>query len=177
MSSTPRIYVACLASYNNGILHGKWIDCDQGVDAMQAEISAMLADSPTVGAEEWAIHADANFCGITISENMDLDKVVEITEALVEYEDVFVAAYNNFRHSYSIDYILDIVKYSYCGVYENLGAYAEEVLNDSDSLNGVPHNLLKYFDYEEYGKDMELNGEIWTENVGYKRIHIFRGDV
>lgn len=24
--SDNRIYVACLASYNNGVLHGKWID-------------------------------------------------------------------------------------------------------------------------------------------------------
>ena len=23
---TPRIYVACLAAYNNGRLHGRWID-------------------------------------------------------------------------------------------------------------------------------------------------------
>lgn len=24
----PRIYVACLAAYNNGHLHGRWIDAD-----------------------------------------------------------------------------------------------------------------------------------------------------
>lgn len=42
-----RIYVACLASYNNGRLHGAWIDCD-GKDAAEisAEINAMLATSP-----------------------------------------------------------------------------------------------------------------------------------
>jgi Antirestriction protein (ArdA) len=26
----PRIYVACLAAYNNGYLHGAWIDAIQG---------------------------------------------------------------------------------------------------------------------------------------------------
>ena len=30
--STPRIYVACLAAYNNGRLHGRWIDADQSVE-------------------------------------------------------------------------------------------------------------------------------------------------
>lgn len=42
-----RIYAACLASYNNGRLHGAWIDCD-GKDAgdIWAEINAMLATSP-----------------------------------------------------------------------------------------------------------------------------------
>ncbi|CZG68743.1 Antirestriction protein [Legionella pneumophila] len=26
---TPQIYIACLASYNNGIFHGQWIDVTQ----------------------------------------------------------------------------------------------------------------------------------------------------
>ncbi|WP_447531297.1 antirestriction protein ArdA, partial [Legionella pneumophila] len=26
---TPQIYVACLAAYNNGIVHGEWIDATQ----------------------------------------------------------------------------------------------------------------------------------------------------
>ena len=40
---TPKIYVACLAAYNNGILHGQWINVDQDVDALQNEIQDMLA--------------------------------------------------------------------------------------------------------------------------------------
>ena len=30
-NTEPRIYVACLAAYNNGILHGAWIDAAQVV--------------------------------------------------------------------------------------------------------------------------------------------------
>ena len=26
MTTNPEIYVACLASYNSGILHGEWIE-------------------------------------------------------------------------------------------------------------------------------------------------------
>ena len=32
MADTPRIYVACLAAYNGGTLHGEWIDADQSAD-------------------------------------------------------------------------------------------------------------------------------------------------
>jgi len=42
----PRIYVACLASYNNGVLHGAWIDAVQDADALQAEVATMLRASP-----------------------------------------------------------------------------------------------------------------------------------
>ncbi|RWI96378.1 MAG: antirestriction protein ArdA [Mesorhizobium sp.] len=40
-----RFYAACLASYNNGVLHGRWIDASDDVDAMQDEINGMLRES------------------------------------------------------------------------------------------------------------------------------------
>ncbi len=42
----PRIYVACLASYNSGILHGEWIDANQTETEIDLEIRAMLRKSP-----------------------------------------------------------------------------------------------------------------------------------
>ncbi|KDA00731.1 antirestriction protein ArdA, partial [Hyphomonas oceanitis] len=49
----PRIYVACLAAYNNGRLHGAWIDAITP-DAIRAGVREMLATSPEPDAEEWA---------------------------------------------------------------------------------------------------------------------------
>jgi len=46
MTPYCRIYVACLASYNAGILHGTWIDANQDADAIRAEVRAMLKSSP-----------------------------------------------------------------------------------------------------------------------------------
>tara|TARA_R110000796_G_scaffold9452_7_gene32203 strand:+ start:1004 stop:1669 length:666 start_codon:yes stop_codon:yes gene_type:complete len=42
---TPRFYAACLASYNNGVLHGAWIEASTDTDEMQEEIAAMLRAS------------------------------------------------------------------------------------------------------------------------------------
>lgn len=42
-----KIYAACLASYNNGILYGSWIDCEgKNAADISKEISEMLAKSP-----------------------------------------------------------------------------------------------------------------------------------
>src|SRR5690606_24439735 len=38
----PRIYAACLAAYNSGYLHGRWIDATRDPEGIQAEVSAML---------------------------------------------------------------------------------------------------------------------------------------
>ena len=46
MSDVIRFYAADLAAYNNGVLHGVWIDADTDVDVMQDEINAMLRKSP-----------------------------------------------------------------------------------------------------------------------------------
>lgn len=45
-STSPRIYVACLAAYNSGTLHGEWIDAAQDVGEIEDEVMAMLRASP-----------------------------------------------------------------------------------------------------------------------------------
>ena len=57
-TTETRVYAACLAAYNNGKLHGKWIDIDDDTttETLQAEIATMLASSPEPGEEEWAFH-------------------------------------------------------------------------------------------------------------------------
>ena len=43
---TPRIYVACLAAYVNGHLHGSWIDVEDE-DSIQDAVRAILKSSPS----------------------------------------------------------------------------------------------------------------------------------
>ena len=42
---TPRIYVSVLADYNNGRMHGAWIDCDQDIDSIVQEIHQLYITS------------------------------------------------------------------------------------------------------------------------------------
>jgi len=56
IAATPRIYVASLADYNAGRLHGRWIDADRPAEAIREQIAQMLAESKAPVAEEWAIH-------------------------------------------------------------------------------------------------------------------------
>lgn len=65
---TPKIYVACLASYNSGILYGEWIDVNQSVDEISDQIKTMLVGSSIENAEEWAIHDYEGFGAIRLGE-------------------------------------------------------------------------------------------------------------
>ena len=87
----PRIYVACLAAYNQGHLHGTWIDADQDADAIHEEIQQMLAESPVPDAEEWAIHDYEGFGGLNLSEYEDIERVAEFGQLLAEHGPAFGA--------------------------------------------------------------------------------------
>jgi antirestriction protein len=46
MNAEIKIYVADLAAYNNGKLHGIWINACDDVEDIQEQINKMLAESP-----------------------------------------------------------------------------------------------------------------------------------
>ena len=73
----PRIYVACLAAYNNGILHGAWIEATEAWSMWEATRD-MLAKSPIPDAEEWAIHDHEGFASIRINEYDSFERVAEL---------------------------------------------------------------------------------------------------
>ena len=76
----PRIYVACLAAYNNGKLHGEWIDADMDADMIEDAVQEMLAKSPIPTAEEWAIHDHDGFGGIKIGEYESFERVAKLAD-------------------------------------------------------------------------------------------------
>ena len=80
----PRIYVACLAAYNNGRLHGCWIDTTDPHEVWQ-QVREMLAASPEPDAEEWAIHDYEGFDGCQISEWASFDAVCELADFIEEH--------------------------------------------------------------------------------------------
>ena len=73
----PRIYIACLAAYNSGILHGRWIAATMP-DEVQAEVRTMLAESPVPEAEEWAIHDHEGFEDVSVSDYASFESVCDL---------------------------------------------------------------------------------------------------
>ncbi len=112
-----RIYVACLAAYNNGILHGHWIDATQEADDVRAEISAMLKTSPVPGAEEYAIHDYEGFEGARIEEYSGIDEVCALAAFIAEHGELggkLAAYYGN------VDDAREAIEDHYAGEYPSL---------------------------------------------------------
>ena len=158
-----RIYVACLASYNAGTLHGRWIDALQSVEAIEEEIAAMLKDSPEPGAEEWAIH-DAD--GIIVSEYASIASVVFLAEMMDKHGD----AWTDYVDWIGVDHATEEgFEESYCGAWDSLQAYAEDYLESTGAFDGAPDLLKNYFDFEAFTRDLGYDGYYFTTNG-----HVFR---
>ncbi|HEY9838759.1 MAG TPA: antirestriction protein ArdA, partial [Vampirovibrionales bacterium] len=160
---TPMIYVACLASYNSGILHGWWIDANQDPDDIQADINEMLETSPMDGAEEWAIHAFDNFGFLQISEDETIETVARWGQLLAENpdEDQAISHYLQYAKDKGIDPNNEDFQQRYCGFWQNSEKFAlqsEEVkeLYQWEEFQKNNPFWSQYIDWEQLGRELEM---------------------
>lgn len=165
----PRIYVACLAAYNSGYLHGKWIDADQDADDIMSDIMAMLESSPIEYAEEWAIHDYEGFGALHISEYEGIASVAQIAAFLIKYgllgSEVAEHLGADLREA------REAMEDRYIGCFDKLADYMAELIEETTE---IPQNLIYYIDYEAMARDAEINGDFFTVRISGD-LHVFWG--
>lgn len=164
----PRIYLACLASYNSGRLYGTWVEAGQGEQHIWAALRSMIAVSPEPGAEEWAIHAYEGFEGAKLSESASFEHACALAEFIAEHGELGakVCEYcgndlNDARATFE----------RYAGAYSSAATYAEDLHDDLGTQ--IPEGLKYYIDWQALAKDMELNGDIIVVELGFSDVHVF----
>lgn len=180
--ASPSIYVACLAAYNNGWLHGKWIDCTASYHDVCGEIQSMLRDSPVtkefgeIGGE-WTIHDSQNWGHFQVEESADIEELCEVADVLKNGRDhydseLIVAIMNDFK--YSVDKSVSYLENFYIGEYNSAQDYADKVLGESGAFDRIPW-LRGYFDYEGYARDLEINS-LTTYDAPNRRVYILHNN-
>jgi len=168
MSEEIRIYVADLAAYNNGKLHGVWINACDDKDDIQDQINKMLKQSPEGFAEEYAIHDYEGFGAYGLGEYEGIDTVHDIACFIEEHPELAGELLSHFGGH--LDDAKKAVEENYCGCYQSLADYAEELTEQSTE---IPENLAFYIDYERMGRDMDLGGDVYTIETSFDEVHIF----
>jgi antirestriction protein len=175
----PRIYVASLSDYNDGRLHGAWIDAAQDPDELHREVLGMLIDSVLPDAEEFAIHDYEGFGPLRLSEYENLETVALIARGIHEHGPAF--AHWAALVGTNDPELLGSFEDHYEGHAESVEAYAEQLLDDMgfgsdfDLAGQLPASLQPYvrFDVEGFARDLELSGDIMTSE-GDGGIYVFR---
>jgi antirestriction protein len=168
-NDTPRIYVADLSAYNNGRLHGSWIDATQEPDAIYEEIQAMLKKSPEPSAEEWAIHDFENFGGLKLSESEDIEKVSQVAKLIEEHGPLFAELVSYYGGVENIDDAVEAMEENYQGGYDSLADWAEQFAKDTGASMD---KYESYIDWERVGNDADMSGDVFTIEVDGK-VHVF----
>ncbi|MEM7570444.1 MAG: antirestriction protein ArdA, partial [Pseudomonadota bacterium] len=116
--SPIRVYVACLASYNTGILHGAWIDATQGENHLRKATQDMLKRSPMSNAEEWAIHDHEGLPNASVQEHSSFTKIAGLASFMEDHGRLgeAILAY----YSGSLDDARDALTERYQGQFESL---------------------------------------------------------
>ena len=165
-NSDIRIYVACLAAYNNGILHGRWINADQDADDIRSEIAAMLKASPIEDAEEYAIHDYEGFEGVSLSEYHGIDEVSAMAAFIAEHGELGAELFKHYGDIAAAETALEDV---YCGEYRSIAEYAEQLTEETVS---IPESLRYYIDYDAMARDMAISDVLFIE-TGFECVHVF----
>ena len=163
----PRIYVACLAAYNSGCLHGRWIDATTP-DEIMDEVRVMLADSPEPDAEEWAIHDYEGFEGASLSEYASFETVCELADFIEEHGELGAKLMSHFGDDLAE---ARAAFEDYAGEYRSSADFAEELTRDTGTE--IPPSLDYYIDWQALARDMALNGEILVFQTGFDEVHVF----
>lgn len=169
-----RLYVACLASYNAGHLHGRWINAAQPVESIRSEIQDMLRHSPEPGAEEWAIHDYEGFGALSLSEFESIEAVAEAALLIAEHGPVFAALISHFGGVSNLQDARDKFEDGYRGAYESVADYAQELVEEcyGRELKRLPQFIRYHIDFDGIGDDLEMGGDIFTLQCD-GQIHVF----
>lgn len=172
-TETPRIYAACLASYNNGVLYGAWIDADQDAESIGEAINVMLKGSKEPGAEEYAIH-DYEYLPSSLGEHPDLDDVSDLGALVTEHGYALVKGVLD--HCGDASEVKEKLEDNYAGAWDSLEAYVQNFWEDCGDMPKAPDNQwwhpANYTDWERMAHDLEISGDVFTVEVS-GTMHVF----
>jgi antirestriction protein len=167
---TPRVYVACLGCYNEGRLHGKWMDADE-LDSewlhgdLHEDGSHPMTRCKKLYHDEWAIH-DSEY--IDCSEHPDIPKLITVMQLFEEHGDGFREWYNYCPSHADRDNPEEVWQDCYEGEYDSEEAFAEEWAELREYIKD-DNPLLRYIDWDWYwNADLRhyftfSNGHVWSD--------------
>lgn len=167
MALTPRIYIGTYNAYNNGSLHGAWIDLEECGDA-----ETFWAKIHEVHAKELAERGEIE---PMFQDWEDIpDRFISESSLSTDVWDEWVALDDDDRELLEVylDHIdqsgtLEQAQEAFAGKFSSEADWAEQFWEDAGYISEVPESLRFYIDYEKYARDCRLNGDVnFVEHEG-----------
>lgn len=151
---TPSIWVGTYAAYNNGILHGAWIDCTLGVNHIWDEISKILKTCPE-GGEEYGIFDTSALPNFINEHSSDFENIAAWAEALEKHGEIIASLANDLGYE-DIESVLEFHENNYHGSAKDFEEFAGNLFDDVYG-HEIPEHLKSYIDYEAFARDLSYD--------------------
>ncbi|WP_375431020.1 antirestriction protein ArdA [uncultured Friedmanniella sp.] len=180
----PEIWIGSLADYNNGDLHGDWMDAARKPEEIHADIQRILASGPAARRgetpEEWGIFDHQGFGPLQLGEYERIEEVSRLAQAIATHGPAF-AVFANDRVCDSEEATVERFRESYLGRYDSVVDYARQLASDlgfDDALDELRRDVRSYakIDYELFAHDLQFGGDIIYAHSDEGGIYIFRND-
>lgn len=172
-----KVFITNLGMYNEGILCGEWIelpieeeDLNEVLDKIKIchenEDGEEVKYYDSVGnpyEEYFFTDFETDIDGLTISEHMSFEDLNEMTEELekLDEEEQKVLSGLLKEAGYSYEEAISIIDNRQYNIYYDcfdMSDVAAQVVEQCGYLDEMPEHLRNYFDYEAYGRDLEIEG-------------------
>lgn len=166
-----RIFISNMGKYVEGELIGEWLELpctDDELEAVKERIG--INDEPDENGryyEEWFItDYETDIEGIEVGEYADLDVLNELAESMEYFNNDELTAFQAFLQDGSnLDDALESVQNGDYRIYDNCDTMedvAMEIVEEYGYLNNVPEHVARYFDYEAFGRDLDIEGKFYN---------------
>lgn len=172
----PEIHLRDVSSQKKGIDYGLWIDANQSPDELDNDIDDMLANSPIVGADEWAIDDVRDFAGLNVVGLTDTVLISQLARGVAEHG----AAYGAYVELVGLDDVDLLGRFTdlYVGDFDSSEAWACSVGEDLDwprQLDEAIHDpMLRRYVVINYAAMAREGAPGWDVVQGSDgRTHVF----
>lgn len=157
IETTPRVWIACLACYNDGRLVGDWFPADIADDVTLDEIHAHYGGTRMDCEEVWCFDTD----GLPISREMSPAEAAEWGRLLAEVDEwqrdalaAWVASGDYITQGTGDLPSLPDFEERYAGEWDTFEAYAAELFEDCGYAVEMPEHLAPYLDMAAWARDL-----------------------
>lgn len=174
--NTFRVWIGCLACYNNGRLVGQWHDADQAGDVTPEDVHG----KPTSHEEIWCFDIENAPKGHREEMSpMEAQRLADVMEAVGDNAEAFAAYCANTGADFTEDSVSDFEDHFH-GRHDSFRDYADELAEETLTQLGITYEsgdretpfAYQYFDWESHANDM-LHSGYWTEDAEDGGVYVF----
>ena len=156
------IFVTNLGKYNEGELVGEWLELPAAKNVVQKTFKNIGLNEAY---EEFFISDyDSDIENLEIDEYAAIEELNELADKLKNFDDIEIKILNTLLEYYDGEEVIEKISNNEYAIYSNCANMADvafEIVEESGILRDVQGDIALYFDYDAYGRDLEINGSFY----------------